>query len=212
MMQRMRLFVEASQRLNFAPSDGAAEAVADADLVTAMAAGDSEAFATLVSRHVAVVAGIARRMLGDDSEAEDVTQEAFLKLWRLGAGLKIDQNGVGPWLRRVVSNLAIDRIRSKRRVTVTDEVPEVPEAPSQLKDLEGEELAARVDLALQELPERQRLALTLFHFEGLSQREVATSMDISDEAVESLLARARRKLKTLLEPDWRALVSAGEGG
>jgi len=73
----MRLFVEASQRLNFAPSDGAAEAVADADLVTAMAAGDSEAFAALVSRHVAVVAGIARRMLGDDSEAEDVTQEAF---------------------------------------------------------------------------------------------------------------------------------------
>lgn len=204
--------MEASQRLKIAPADGAVETVTDADLVAAMAIGDSTAFATLVSRHIGVVSGIARRMLGDESEAEDVTQEALLKLWRLGAGLKIDDGGVGPWLRRVVSNLAIDRIRSKRRITVTDEVPEVPEAANQLRDMEAEEVATRVDQALQELPERQRLALTLFHFEGFSQREVATSMDISDEAVESLLARGRRKLKSLLEPDWRALVSSGEGG
>jgi RNA polymerase sigma-70 factor (ECF subfamily) len=112
-----------------------------------------------------------------------------------------------PWLRRVVSNLAIDRIRARWRTEVTDNLPEVPVVPDQVKALEGEEVAQRVDHALQALPERQRHALTLFHFEGLSQREVAASMSISDEAVESLLARGRRGLKAALMEDWQELIA-----
>ncbi|MGD9670024.1 MAG: sigma-70 family RNA polymerase sigma factor [Hyphomicrobiaceae bacterium] len=193
-----------------AASDSAADdALSDIALVARVALGEADAFALLVKRHVGPVSAIARRMLGDDSEAEDVTQEAFLKLWRLGAGLAIDGSGVRPWLRRVVSNLAIDRIRARRRTDVTDEAPEIPVAAEQLKALEGDAVAERVNLALQALPERQRLALTLFHFEGLSQREVAASMDISDEAVESLLARGRRGLKAALADEWRELVAGG---
>ncbi|HRY07133.1 MAG TPA: sigma-70 family RNA polymerase sigma factor [Hyphomicrobiaceae bacterium] len=186
------------------------DASSDRVLIARMAGGDADAFALLVKRHVGPVSAIARRMLGDDSEAEDVTQEAFLKLWRLGAGLTIDGAGVRPWLRRVVSNLAIDRIRARRRTNVTDDVPEVAVPAEQLKSLEGDAVAERVDHALQGLPERQRLALTLFHFDGLSQREVAATMDISDEAVESLLARGRRGLKVALANDWRELVAEGE--
>ena len=205
-MQRACVAVKSSQPAQSSDSDAEGENVSDAVLVTRVAAGDGSAFGVLVERHVAAVSAIARRMLGDDAEAEDITQEAFLKLWRLGGGLAVEAAGVRPWLRRVVSNLAIDRIRTRRRTDVTDDVPEVPVAADQLRALVGEEISVRVDQALQALPERQRLALTLFHFEGLSQREVAASMSISDEAVESLLARGRRGLKTALRDDWQELI------
>ena len=212
MMQRAYVAVKPSQPTESPGSDaqlgnGGAETRSDAVLVARMAAGDASAFSILVARHVGAISGIARRMLGDDAEAEDVTQEAFLKLWRLGSGLAVDVHGVMPWLRRVVSNLAIDRIRARWRTEVTDNLPEVPVVADQVKALEGEEVAQRVDHALQALPERQRHALTLFHFEGLSQREVAASMSISDEAVESLLARGRRGLKAALMEDWQELIA-----
>ncbi len=179
----------------------------DAGLVLRVRDGDTGAFRVLVDRHIAMAVSIGRRMMRDDAEAEDVAQEAFLRLWRSAASLEIGASGIEPWLRRVVSNLCIDRLRSSRRLIVTDEVPEQPQAAGQLRDLESEDLARRVDAALKELPERQRLALTLFHFEGLSQIEVGREMGISDEAVESLLSRARRALRVSLKDDWQALVS-----
>lgn len=174
-------------------------------LVSALANGDAHAFSTLVARHLPAITGIARRMLRDDAEAEDVAQEAFLRLWRTGASLQIGPAGVKPWLRRVVSNLCIDRLRGAVRQVVVDEVPEQAEDAGQLAGLVSAEVAAKVDAALKALPERQRLALTLFHFEGMSQADVAAAMEISDEAVESLLARARRALKASLEDEWMAL-------
>jgi RNA polymerase sigma-70 factor (ECF subfamily) len=178
----------------------------DAALVERLRSGDSAAFRQLVGRHTALVAGIARRILRDDAEAEDVAQEAMLRLWRSAAGLELGIGGLRPWLRRVTSNLCIDRVRSGQRVVVTDEVPEVAEPPTQSVALESQELAARVTSALQALPERQRVALTLFHHEGLSQIEVGQAMGISDEAVESLLARARRALKGSLAREWKELL------
>jgi RNA polymerase sigma-70 factor, ECF subfamily len=175
-------------------------------LVTRSAGGDVSAFRTLTERHLAAVTGIARRMLRDDAEAEDVAQETFLRLWRSGASLDVGAAGVKPWLRRVVSNLCIDRVRGRQRLTVVEELPEQAEAPRQQVALEERDMQRRVDRALKKLPERQRLALTLFHYEGLSQSEVGATMGVSDEAVESLLGRARRQLKADLQSEWQAML------
>jgi RNA polymerase sigma-70 factor, ECF subfamily len=182
----------------------------ETNLVVRSSGGDVSAFRILTERHLASVTGIARRMLRDDAEAEDVAQEAFLRLWRAGTTLEIGAAGVKPWLRRVVSNLCIDRMRGRKRLTVVEELPEQVVAPRQESALEAQDMQRRVDQALKKLPERQRLALTLFHYEGLSQVEVGAEMGISDEAVESLLGRARRQVKADLQAEWKAMLVKNE--
>jgi len=178
----------------------------EALLLAATARGEAQAFRSLVDMHLGIILATARRILGDAAEAEDVAQEAMVRLWRNAATLELGPGGLRPWLRRVVSNLSIDRIRSARNTSVVAEVPEQPTPPRQSEGLENRELAARVQSALAALPERQRVALVLFHFEGLSQIEVGESLGISDEAVESLLARARRSLRNTLKEEWQQLL------
>lgn len=179
----------------------------EAALLAASAAGDQASFRKLVAMHLGSAVSIASGMLHDAAEAEDVAQEAFLRLWRNAATLELGPYGLRPWLRRVVSNLAIDRMRSGRNTTVTDELPEQPVRASQGDGLDAADLKARVKAALQTLPERQRAALVLFHFEDMSQIEVGEALGISDEAVESLLARARRALRAVLKDDWQHLIA-----
>jgi len=183
------------------------EAKEEAALVAAAAQGDAAAFRALVDRHLSGVLAVARRMLRDAAEAEDVAQETLLRLWRSADGLEVGAQGLRPWLRRVVSNLCVDRMRTGRRLSVVEDVPERVEPARQVAELEAQDVSRRVDAALKELPDRQRMALTLFHYEGLSQIEVGRIMGISDEAVESLLARARRYLKGALRNEWREMLS-----
>ena len=199
----------AAKRIEPGSTGGAVNGAAndDGDLLVAASEGDANAFRALVDRHLSGALAVARRMLRDDAEAEDVAQEAMLRLWRSAEGLEVGPAGVRPWLRRVVSNLCVDRMRSGKRLTVVEEVPERAEPASQLSDLEAQDTSARVAAALKGLPDRQRAALTLFHYEGLSQIEVGKIMGISDEAVESLLARARRSLKTALRDEVAELLS-----
>lgn len=185
------------------------EQVEDRDLLARVQRGDQAAFAALVGRHLPRVVALAKRMLRDDAEAEDVAQETLLRLWKSGEAIDVGPAGLRPWLRRVASNLCIDRARTGGRFVVTDEVPDAGVEADQLKGLEDRELSQRVGAALKGLPDRQRQALTLFHYEGLSQIEIASLMGISDEAVESLLARARRALKSGLAQEWKNLASSG---
>jgi RNA polymerase sigma-70 factor, ECF subfamily len=174
------------------------------------AQGNQAAYRALVQRHLRPLLAIGRRMLGEDAEAEDVAQEALVRLWRNAGQIEIGEAGLRPWLNRVTANLCLDRLRSRKNAPRTvDEMPDVGTPAVQQLGIEEAQLAKRVDRALQDLPERQRLALVLFHYQGLSQGEAAAALDISQDALESLLARARRSLKAALADEWRALLPDG---
>jgi RNA polymerase sigma-70 factor (ECF subfamily) len=144
------------------------------------------------------VLGYAARLLGDRTEAEDVAQEAMLRLWRIAPDWRQGEARVTTWLYRVVTNLCTDRLR-RRRPQGLDEVPEpeddAPGAAARL--IEADRLAA-LDQALARLPDRQRQAVVLRHLEGLANPEIAEAMDIGVEAVESLVARGKRALGAIL--------------
>ncbi len=167
--------------------------------------GDAQAFQLLVDAGIDRVLAVARRILGDDTEAEDVAQDVFLKLWRRAEQWEAGRARVSTWLYRVTVNACIDKLRARKEQTV-DELPDISGSATQLKTLEERDLRAFMDDALQALPERQRVALVLFHYENLSMSSVAEMMDSSVEAVESLLARGRRTLKKNLHQHWRAVL------
>lgn len=169
-------------------------------LMRRYAAGDAGAAAALIAAHAPRVLSLARRMLGEAAEAEDVAQEAMLRLWRAAPDWRAGEAGVGAWLRRVASNLCLDRLR-RRRESLAAEPPDRPdERPAALDRLAQDERAAALRAALAELPERQRLAIVLRHFEERPNPEIAAILETSVEAVESLLARGRRELAARLIP------------
>jgi RNA polymerase sigma factor (sigma-70 family) len=175
------------------------EPLSDDELIRRYALGDAAAARTLVERHAPRLMALGRRMLGDPAEAEDVAQEAMLRLWRGAAAWRPGEAGAGTWLHRVATNLCLDRLRRRRP---TGELPE--DAPdggrSVVATLARADRAAALDAALAELPERQRVAIVLRHIEERGNPEIAAALDVSVEAVESLLARGRRALSARLAP------------
>ena len=188
------------------------DAAAELRLLRQAADGSDVAFRALVTAHLRPLLAIGRRMLGETAEAEDMAQEALLRLWRGAGQIEIGPAGLRPWLNRVAANLCLDRLRARKTAPQTRaELPETGTPANQLHGLEEAELSARVDHALQQLPERQRLALVMFHYQGLSQGEAADALGVSHDALESLLARARRSLKAALANEWKALLPDGAG-
>src|SRR5690606_30913263 len=180
-------------------ASGSRRMLTDEQIMAAIAAGDRRIYADTVRQHSRAIAFYAWRMLGSQAEAEDVVQETFLRLWTQAARWQPDRAGISTWLHRVTHNLCIDHMR-KDRSAVTDELDEDLEdhKTDPDEDLDMDMRQRRLQQAIAALPERQRSALILVHYQGLSNQAVAGIMDLSVDALESLLARARRTLKASL--------------
>ena len=177
----------------------------DAELLARFSKGDRAAALALTSRLAPVVFAQAFRMLGDRAEAEDVTQESLLRLWKAAPGWDATRAKITTWLYRVTSNLCIDCLRKSNRIS-GDEVPEVAdETPGIDLKLQATARAQALQHALQTLPDRQRQAMILRHIEDLSNPEISDIMEISVEAVESLVSRGKRALASTLVPQKKAL-------
>lgn len=171
----------------------------DEALLLRYGAGDAEAARVLLSRLAPRVLRLAQRLLQDRAEAEDVTQEAMLRLWRVAPGWQAGGAQPSTWLHRVAVNLATDRLRRRRGVALEAiEEPDDP-APSAVEGLIEDDRRRALDEALAMLPDRQRAAVVLRHLEGLTNPEIAVQLGIGVEAVESLTARGKRRLAQLLE-------------
>ncbi|WP_339933363.1 RNA polymerase sigma factor [uncultured Brevundimonas sp.] len=170
----------------------------DEDLVRRVGQGDPAAIQTMVARKLPRMLALAQRMLGDPVEAEDVAQEAMLRAWRQAPRWTPGKAKFDTWLHRVALNLCYDRLRRRREIP-TDTLPErADDSASADRGLMAVETGLRVDAALARLPERQREAIVLCHYQELTNIEAAALMKVSVDALESLLARGRRALRVAL--------------
>lgn len=170
----------------------------DDALMRRVAGGDAAAFEDLAARHMRRAVALAQRLTGNPSDADEIAQDAFLRVWQHAGRWEPGRARFATWLYRIVVNLAIDR---KRRpgFQPLDTVAELADGePDAVERIAERQTAALVDRALLALPERQRAAVVLFHQEGLSLRQAAEVLGIGEDAIESLLARGRRALRAAL--------------
>jgi RNA polymerase sigma-70 factor (ECF subfamily) len=179
---------------------------ADEDaLVARVAARDAQAFRVLVDANATALHRLAYRMLGDSAAAEDVAQEALLRLWEHASRWEGKGVGARAWLKRVATNLCLDRLRRARFVS-GEEVPErADDSPLADARIDEDRMARMTRQAIGALPDRQRAAIVLTYYEELSNLDAAAALDMNIKAFESLLLRARGALKrTLAGKGWEA--------
>lgn len=174
--------------------------VTDAELAALAAGGDADAFGRLLERYAAAARRVARLFLRDADDADDAVQDGMLSAWRA-----LDRFDTArpfrPWLLRIVLNSARD-FRRRRMVRRTEQLPETQASrtPGPERETERRLLRARLDAALATLPERQRLAVTLFDAEGYPHAEIAALLGIPEGTVRSDVFHARRALRRELAP------------
>lgn len=181
----------------------------DAVWVRAVLDGDTGVFGRLVETYQRVAVSTAYRLLNNSDDAQEITQEAFIKAYRSLSRLQ-EPKRFGAWLLRIVSNLSLNARRSRKsasNVPLDEEVeagalsmdgPARSPTPAPEKRLEGQELQAALDAALEQLPEKQRTALLLFTVEGWAQKDIATLLECSLETVKWNVFQGRRKLRELM--------------
>ena len=183
----------------------------DEDLVRRVGQGDPAATQTLVARKLPRILALAQRMLGDAVEAEDVAQETLLRAWKQAPRWTPGKARFDTWLHRVALNLCYDRLRRRREIP-TETPPDRPdEGPAPDRGLLAAETGARVTAALKRLPDRQREAIVLCHYQEMTNIEAAALMEISVEALESLLSRGRRALRQALSDMAPVGATKGDG-
>lgn len=184
----------------------------DVELLARIGNNEPAAVNEMVTRKLPRLLALAGRLLGDADEARDVAQESFLRIWRQAAHWRSGEARFDTWLHRVVLNLCHDRLRRRKARPLTDkEAAElVDSSPSAEDQLHGQDRSDRVAAALAALPERQREAIVLQYYQELSNSDAAALMNISVEALESLLSRARRQLRSQLA-DTPGLARPGRG-
>jgi RNA polymerase sigma-70 factor (ECF subfamily) len=170
----------------------------DEEVVARVAQGDPAAVQALMARKLPRMLALARRMLGDAVEAEDVAQEVFVRAWKQARHWRPGGGKFDTWMHRVALNLCYDRLRRRRETVMADPPEQADPALDAEEGLLSAGLAAQVSVAMNALPPRQKEALILCHYQELSNIEAAGLMRISVEAVESLLSRGRRALKISL--------------
>ncbi|MCY3885191.1 MAG: sigma-70 family RNA polymerase sigma factor [Gammaproteobacteria bacterium] len=167
----------------------------DAALMLRVQEGNAEAFEELMHRHVRQLHAYAYRLCQNSSDSEEVVQETFMRVWSRAKTWIPDRVKFSTWLFQIARNFCIDRFRKQSaRFDSSADLDLIPDATSD----SDKELIMALNQVVLRLPERQRTALVLCQVEGWSQAEVADVMKVSVEAVESLLARARRRLRTTL--------------
>src|SRR5579883_1719792 len=180
----------------------------DEALMAAIAEEDDFAFSQLVQRHLARTVGLATRLMGSRADGEEIAQEAFARVWAHAARWRPSGGGNArftTWLYRIVVNLAIDRKRRPAFAPIEDVVEPADEADDGFAQIHHRQVTDAVAAAVMRLPERQRTALTLCFFEGMSNIEAGKIMTLSVGAVESLLVRARRTLRAELGGTYQEL-------
>jgi RNA polymerase sigma-70 factor (ECF subfamily) len=183
------------RRTRLATSSDPATIDPDLALLPGIERADARDCRTLVDRHLGRLHALALRLLGNSADADEVCQDAFVRAWRQAAQWTPGQARFSTWLHQVVLNLCRDRLRSQRStepLAVLDDV-QAPDNPEHRQ--QAHERAQAIRQALQALPERQREALVLCHYQGLTNIEAAAVLELSVDALESLLARARRSLR-----------------
>ncbi len=179
----------------------------DVRLMRLVSGGDATALEQLIERHQALVAGTVARMLGSNSDVEDIAQQVFIRVWK-SAGRYVARAKFTTWLLKITRNLVFNEMRRAKRhphlpVQIEPEADEIP-----LKDeataapdatLLQAELQAAIEKAITLLPETQRMAIVLRRYEELSYEEIADVLDLSVPAVKSLLFRARTELRDRLK-------------
>ncbi|RAU44310.1 MULTISPECIES: RNA polymerase sigma factor [unclassified Pseudomonas] len=177
----------------------------DLELLARIGNNEPEAVKEMVSRKLPRLLALAGRLLGDAEEARDVAQESFLRLWKAAGQWRAGQARFDTWLHRVTLNLCYDRLRRRKEQPLDDDsrLSELVDTAPALDDQwQAEAQHQQMAAALAALPERQREAIVLQYYQQLSNTEAAAAMDITVDALESLLSRARRNLrKQLIESE-----------
>lgn len=165
-----------------------------------VAVGNRPAFDELTRRHLRKSLGLARRVVNNRDDAEEIVQDAFLQVWANADRWRGNDARFATWLYRIVLNRCLD-YRRRRTFASIEEAAEIPcPRPDAFTTLGERELKVHVDTAIAGLADRQRAALSLVYYEGLSCADAARILDLTESATESLLVRARRALRARLLP------------